>query len=107
MLLFSLLGFLRISSLKNNDITDLFTPGVSGIGLRSDTQNSESHTERVTYDDLFTKTDDSMNIIAVPTRKGGILSNTDALVELLEIEKELMDITVDGHTYDGRRGVFA
>ena len=43
-----------------------------------------------------------MNIIAVPTRKGGILSNTDALVELLEIEKELMDITVDGHTYEGR-----
>ena len=106
-LLFSLLGFLRISSLKNNDITDLFTPGVSEIGVRSDAQNSESHTERVTYDDLFTKTDDSINIIAVPTRKGGILSNTDALVDLLEIEKELMDITVDGHTYEGRREGFA
>lgn len=56
---------------------------------------------------MFSKTDDSINIIAVPTRKGGILSNTNALVDLLEIEKELMDITVDGHTYEGREAAFA
>lgn len=99
-LLISLLGFLRLNDLKNNDIADLFTPSVCFFGVYY-FQNSESHTEKETYEEYFTPSDDSFNIIAVPVRKGNIFSDNDALLELLDLEKSLMDITVEGKHYEG------
>ena len=99
-LLITCIGFLRIPDLKNNDIADLFTPFVWLVHF-IELQDSESHRESDIYHEYFTPSDDSFNIIAIPTRKGGILSNTDALLELLELEEKLTEITVEKKKFTG------
>lgn len=64
-------------------------------------QNSEGHEEKEALEKYFAPSDDSFQIIAVPISEGYTF-NTEAWVELLTMEKKLMNLRVDEVGADGR-----
>ena len=89
-----------MESAKNNDVADLFTPGVRYVMIVLVFQDSESHNEKAVLDDYFAPSDDSFQIIAVPVSEGYTF-NTKAWEELLNMEKKLMDLRVDDVSAEG------
>lgn len=89
-----------MKSAKNNDVADLFTPGVCYDFLIFILQDSESHNEKDVLNKYFAPADDSFQIIAVPVSEGYTF-NTKAWDELLTMEKKLVDLRVEGVSAEG------
>lgn len=103
-LIIAALGILRLKTAQNNDIADLFTPEVNCI-FEFRLQNGENRKEAEIYSSYFKANDDQLQVIAVPNSLSGLF-NTEAWLELLEVENKIDSIDVDGVKVSGKRGVF-
>ena len=103
-LIIAALGILRLKTAQNNNIADLFTPEVNCI-FEFRLQNGENRKEAEIYSSYFKANDDQLQVIAVPNSLSGLF-NTEAWLELLEVENKIDSIDVDGVKVSGKRGVF-